>query len=278
MDTEEKGYWFGFMLSDGSITLGTDEKVRYQISIELGIKDKDQLVKFTNSIGLKTTKIGERTKTIEGKEYEMTYITFTCKPMVDDLRNLGYFEFKDGGRLSSLESMPYNIQKSIILGFFDGDGLQGKSEIDSSNVQFLYQLKEYYNIKYPVTLKIDIDADYINNNPIKPTKNMYRLSLGASFFNDLLNNYKNSMGRKRIFLDEYRDKYDQLKELVGSVDRLQNMINDFPQSWLAKHFDVNVKTLHKLCIEWDINLQGSGYWTLSRLEEAREKFNKLNKD
>ncbi|HEC39564.1 hypothetical protein LCGC14_0760720 [marine sediment metagenome] len=278
LDTEERGYWFGFMLADGSITLGGDDRVRYQISIELSIKDKEQLVKFTNSIGLKTAKIGERTRTIEGVEYDMAYVTFTCKPMVDDLRNLGYFEFKDGGRLSSLESMPYNIQKSIILGFFDGDGLQGRSEIASSNVQFLYQLKEYYNIKYPVTLKVGLDADYISNNPIKPTKNVYRLSLGATFFNDLLNNYGNSMERKRIFLDEYRDKYDLLNELVGNAELLQNMVNNFPQSWLAQHFDVNVKTFHKLCLEWGINLQDNGYWTLSRLEEAREKFNKLNKD
>ncbi|NVM36654.1 MAG: hypothetical protein HWN81_13750 [Candidatus Lokiarchaeota archaeon] len=197
--------------------------------------------------------------------------------MVQDLKNLGYFEFKRGGKLPSFESFPSSIQKAIVLGVFDGDGIQGTSRICTSNVQFLHQLKEYYNIKYEVRTKVDINADYINNNPIKPTRNLYGLAFGASLFNDLLDNYIDSMGRKRILLNEYREKYVHLKEAVGSKEYLQNMINSFPQSWLARHFDCNVKTLHKLCLEWGIELQGNGFWTLEKLEEARENFNKLNK-
>jgi len=277
LNTEEKGYWFGFMLADGSITLGGDDKIRYQIAIELSIKDKDQLVRFCRSVGLDAAKIGKRTREIDGVEYELVYIQFTCKEMVQDLRNLGYFEFKEGGRLPSFEGFPSSVQKAIVLGVFDGDGIQGISRICTSNAQFLYQLKEYYNIKYEVRIKVDIDADYINNNPIKPTKNVYGLALGASLFNDLLDNYKDSMGRKRIVLDEYRDKYEHLKEAIGSKKHLQNMIDNFPQSWLARHFDCDVKTLHKLCLEWGIELQNNGFWTFQRLEEARDKFNKLNK-
>ncbi len=277
LDTEDKGYWFGFMLSDGSITLGNDDIVRYQIAIELSIKDKDQLVRFCQTVGIDPTKIGKRTREIDGTEYEVAYIEFTCKEMTQDLRALGYFEFKEGGKLPSFEGFTSDIQRAIVLGVFDGDGIQGTSKISTTNVQFLHQLKEYYDIKYEVRKKIDIDADYINNNPIRPTKNLYSLSLGATLFNSLLNNYRNSMNRKRIILDEYRDKYDNLKDLIGSKDHLQNMVNNFPRSWLARHFNCDVRTLNKLCTEWDIELQKNGFWTFDKLEEAREKFDKLFK-
>ena len=101
IDSEEKSYWYGFMCSDGSITKGKDlSHTRYQISIELSVKDKEHLIKFCNRVGLNPNKIGERTKILKNKPHRLAYIIFTCKPMFEDIENLGFIRFKEGKRVS----------------------------------------------------------------------------------------------------------------------------------------------------------------------------------
>ena len=85
-----------------------------------------------------------------------------------------------------------NIGLGWLLGYFDGDGTihrdrKGKKfagEIISSSKALLKDIKDTYNIKYPVGFK-DKNQD------------TYRLSLGTHLYKKMMSIYPNSMDRKR---------------------------------------------------------------------------------
>lgn len=147
LDTPEKTYWFGFLCSDGSITSGNDpSRKRYQISIEISKKDRIHLVKFCRAVGLNPAKIGERTKILNNKKHRLVYIIFTCKPMFQDIENLGLREFKEGNELK-FNLKNNNLSYALLLGIYDGDGKEGGTIIYSTNYSFLLQIKNVYKIK-----------------------------------------------------------------------------------------------------------------------------------
>ncbi|MEJ2248088.1 MAG: hypothetical protein P8Y97_00325, partial [Candidatus Lokiarchaeota archaeon] len=276
IDKNVKAYWLGFLGADGSITLGDDKKIRYQISIELSSKDRNQIEKFCRALGINSDRIREREREInykgEIKKFLTTYIQFTCKPMVEDLINLGFLDFKDGNSFDFISTLKSPLYKSFLLGFFDGDGGEGTSRIYSTNRKFLQQLKDDLNIRSDIRMERKeklIDQNMINNLEINSKKPFYSLSLGASLFNSLLDTYGSSLQRKRVELSEQKERYFDLKVNIGSRERLQNLLKFYPKTWIADHYKVSWDSLQKLCKEWNVKGPGRGYWTLEKLEEAR---------
>ena len=118
IDTEEKAYWLGFLLADGSISNSCNS-----ITIGLSIRDYDHLHRF--KMALKSideikeykTNILKNTK----RSYDACKISINSKKIKTDLINHNVFPQK------SLHEKPdYMLPKYLIRhyirGFFDGDG------------------------------------------------------------------------------------------------------------------------------------------------------------
>jgi len=254
LDCKEKSYWYGLMCSDGSITSGQDPtKKRYQIAIELSIKDKSHLVNFCNIIGLDPRKIGERTKFINDKSFRMSYIIFTCKPMFQDLVNLGFREFKVGNRVF-LNLGDDSISYAWLLGFYDGDGGEGKTKIYTTNLPLLLQIKESYDLKSKIIIREveEVPEDALDES-ISRSKPMYELSLGPILLNTIMNSYRESLNRKRKFFSEKLYALESLKEKIGDVKNLKDLIEQYGKVKLSEMMGVSFKTLNNLCDEWNVD-------------------------
>lgn len=116
IDTEEKAYWLGFVVADGSVI----EKTRsMRLKIALKKSDEEHLHKFNKAldsnvpIRIKKINLGEKT-------HECCEVVINCTEMCRDLINIGVVPNK-----SCKEFIP-NIRKDLIRhfvrGYFDGDG------------------------------------------------------------------------------------------------------------------------------------------------------------
>jgi transposase len=255
LDTPEKTYWFGFLCSDGSITSGNDpSRKRYQVSIEIAKKDRSHLVKFCRAVGLNPAKIGERTKILNNKKHRLVYIIFTCKPMFQDIENLGLREFKEGNELK-FNLKNNNLSYALLLGIYDGDGSEGRTIIYSTNYSFLLQIKNVYKIKTEIRKR---EVDEIDENlkfRIKRTKPIYEIGLNPNLLNKMMNSYHNSLARKRKRFSERLHVMETIKNKIRSPVVLEKLIKTHGKEKIAKMLNVSFNTLHKLSIEWDVNVK-----------------------
>ena len=195
IDTKEKAYWLGFLCADGYIS-----KTRIgRLGIKLSSKDIEHLIKFCKNIGLNQQSIREREEIVEYKGKMVTYqiaeIDFWCKPLYDDLKRL---KFKEFPKLSS-----DNLYLAWLLGLYDGDGFQGKTMVCSASYSLLTKIKQKFNIEYEVRdyyfneelgYHLRYNEENCNN---KNVKFFYILTLGSHIFYEMMNNFENSLKRKR---------------------------------------------------------------------------------
>ena len=207
INTLEKAYWLGFLYADGSVKDFYREKPWYRILIDLSIKDRDQLVRFCNSIGLDPSQyIKTRSRKKKYREniktYHLAYVHFRCKPMVKDLVNLGFCGSKS--KIKTLPKIFMNMNNAFkrklflawLLGFYDGDGEMNSTRISSSSREFLQEIKRALRINSKIRLAFDIGKkSYLEGVIAK--KSHWRLALGVSIYKEMMQNYKNSMPRKR---------------------------------------------------------------------------------
>ena len=127
IDSEHKAYWLGFIYADGSITKKAYEKgsYTYRLRMELMFEDKYILEQMALDLesDLKPKEYYNDTSHFEGynKPKHTAYIMFSSKKMGEDLVKLGVMPNKTL-ILKSLPSIPDNLMKHFIRGYFDGDG------------------------------------------------------------------------------------------------------------------------------------------------------------
>ena len=127
IDSEHKAYWLGFIYADGSITKKVYEKgsYTYRLRMELMFEDKYILEQMALDLesDLKPKEYYNDTSHFEGynKPKHTAYIMFSSKKMGEDLVKLGVVPNKTL-ILKSLPSIPDNLMKHFIRGYFDGDG------------------------------------------------------------------------------------------------------------------------------------------------------------
>ena len=127
IDSEHKAYWLGFIYADGSITKKVYEKgsYTYRLRMELMFEDKYILEQMALDLesDLKPKEYYNDTSSFEGynKPKHTAYIMFSSKKMGEDLVKLGVVPNKTL-ILKSLPSIPDNLMKHFIRGYFDGDG------------------------------------------------------------------------------------------------------------------------------------------------------------
>ncbi len=193
----------------------------------------------------------------------MVYVRFRCKPMVEDLLNLGFSSSKSLRKSIPRFSNEYRcngdkihsrreILLAWLLGYYDGDGFSKTTRISSSSKEFLERIKSEFGIRYKVRLHYDSGNKFYLEGVVS-TKLHWKLCLGASLFNEMIRNYEGSMPRKRmIFKEKNIDAYNNLKATVINKENLQNLVDKHPISHLIKKINVSVGLFYKLCKEWNI--------------------------
>nr|DAJ64609.1 MAG TPA: endonuclease [Caudoviricetes sp.] len=135
IDTEEKAYWLGFIMADGSMEEFSGNRYCYRLTMILKDSDNAHLVKMSKALSY-DGEIKERT--LEDKRGFTTYssvLRITSKKMCSRLIELGIVSRKTG-KEHIPKDIPESLVRHFIRGFFDGDG----SITKSSNGKF-YRFK-----------------------------------------------------------------------------------------------------------------------------------------
>lgn len=131
IDSEEKAYWLGFILADGSIVENRKGDIVKSMKLEIGLaeKDKDHLVKFCKSVGADLSLIKKRKLKNGLAAYR---ITLTSTEMCKDLIKHGVNPNKTFDALIPNHILGGQYLRPFLRGLFDGDGFISKSKCDIS--------------------------------------------------------------------------------------------------------------------------------------------------
>ncbi len=194
INTNEKAYWLGVMYADGYIVEEIDKyRTYYRIGLKIKIDDEELIDRFIRTLGL-NPEYKHRYKElqeIEREFYEVEYfrIHFANQVMAGDLIKHGVIPKKSKIiRLPCLNSC--ELYLPFILGCFDGDGEEGTSRLWSGSREFLEDIKNKFDVPNEI--------QYRESN----LGSVWGLSLGPKLFNAMLDNYEDSMPRKRKRLME----------------------------------------------------------------------------
>lgn len=119
IDSEEKAYWFGFIIADGTIQ-------RNDISIRLAEKDLDHIEKFQKAIK-SNHPIHQYFSHVQGKDYPYRRLVVCSEHMRKTLNRYGFkkkFEYIG----APTEFFEKNLHRHFWRGIFDGDGSIGYGE------------------------------------------------------------------------------------------------------------------------------------------------------
>lgn len=264
LDNTDKGYYFGLLLADGLSEKGAN------IGLFLEKEDKDVIIRFRKTLGISNEiehKISKRKKKT-GEFSEDFGFRVGCKPMLDDLKKLGFFDFKEGKPLPEgfFSKLDRNVALSILCGFYDGDGEQGTTKIHNTNRLFLEQIRREFNIKNNVqlkrkggkTIKYSVQCrEYIGD-----LKDRWYLSLGAKVFNEMMESFEDSMERKREYypVSTHKFAFEDLKDTIKNRNNLENILRMAPVTILINKFDVSFQTFKRLCNEFNVGPLPHSYW------------------
>lgn len=216
IDTEEKAYWLGFILADGSVC--KSEKTNAGcISIELQYGDINHLIKFNKSLN-GNYKITDRWRSCSlsgsDKKNHSCQIRIFSIIMYNSLEKMGVAGNKTYS--VSFPTIPEELYKHLLRGYFDGDGRFGLSN-NRLWVSFIAASKNLNDdiVKYIRSKDICIrEYNYLNdygNIMYAPeiTSNSDKIKFLDFIYEDA-----------SIYLDRKYKKYLKAKEKFGSSDGL----------------------------------------------------------
>jgi len=104
IDTEDKAYFLGFIVADGSVN---------EVRLNISQKEPDILYKFEKFIKLKD---GVRKHT----KRNIHFLNLTSSKLITDLNNLGIYQNKT--MIVKYPNIPKELEHHFMRGVFDGDG------------------------------------------------------------------------------------------------------------------------------------------------------------
>ena len=257
VDIKKKAYWLGFLFADGFIK--TNKSVPYRVGIDAGIKDVWFIDRFIKDIGVNP-------KYIQNLKNRFR-ISFSCKEIIRDLIRNGLIPGKNKSnniKFPQLKTRHLNL--AFLLGYFDGDGTQKTSKITSGSKIFLEQINKKFRINHKIEMVRSggpIDGREINGVA-------YRLALGSSLFNEMLDNYKDSLPRKRNRFKTEEERIESIKKnawngsrrrkFIISRHELEELASLMPLYRIGERFGVSGKTVKKYCTKWGIKIPVHGSW------------------
>lgn len=220
---EESAYWLGFLVADVFVN-----KYDYKIQFNLSIKDVEHLEKFAEFVGIDKDYIYEYDVYLKYKgklrRYKIARLSFGCKSMVEDLKDLGFFESRGEMNKRRLphsiifhitqvnkiggdwfKSKSGKIALAFLHGFFDGDGHSYSvscGAVYSSSRTFLKHLKKLYNIdntireRFHKSVPNDSQVIYVKERQDEGIKPSYYLTLGSELYKKIMRSYDNGLKRK----------------------------------------------------------------------------------
>lgn len=115
IDTEEKAYWFGFLLADGC--LGRLKSKWRTLRVCLQARDESQLVALAKFLGYK----GALFEDFRCKHHRKL-LTFCDTQFAAILIKKGWLNYKRGLSFEILDCVPDIVFAHFVRGYFDGDG------------------------------------------------------------------------------------------------------------------------------------------------------------
>lgn len=205
IDTEEKAYFLGWMLSDGYVIKPSNKKT-YPIGIDVKIGDKYILEKFKEAIKLdesaplldqvKKAKINS-SKNARKKDTYQTRLLFYSKKMTQDLKKYNVIPRKSH-TVRFPENIDSNMIHHVIRGIFDGDGC------------ISHNLVSFYGNEYMMKdiKKILVDTININDNKIFNGETCFSFSFSSK--KDVKNFYHYIYDDATIFLKRKKERFEKL--------------------------------------------------------------------
>ena len=114
IDSEEKAYFLGLLLTDGSVDKRPGRQGR--IRLQLQVIDKDILIKFKNCLQIDSDLV------IDPRGNQCCSIEFTCEKIYNDLSNYGIIPKKTYLTTNIPTNIPEEYLKDFLRGMLDGDG------------------------------------------------------------------------------------------------------------------------------------------------------------
>lgn len=206
IDTEEKAYWLGFIMADGSTRTNKKGKPS-QMSIEISKKDIEILHAFKNSINSNHKIIERKRKTITGKDSEFCSVIISSQHLTSKLVGYGvipnktYYGFINEETFKNNEELIFHY----LRGYSDGDGTINKRKYNYvfklviKSKSILNTIKKWIKKYCNIEPKIKLQSDSLGS--------AYRLSIQnkKEYFIFLDKLYKNAniyLNRKyQIYLD-----------------------------------------------------------------------------
>lgn len=190
IDSSEKAYWLGFILSDGYLN-----EARGFMRLKLGELDKDHVEKFAKFMGYKDEDNAVKFEyhNITGKK--IYYTTINSKYFTKRLVELGVRQAKSANEQWCNE-IPKEYIKDYIRGIIDADGYISYKKFDiCGSEDVLSHIKVFFKNKYSLTSH-DIQ-DHCN------TKRLYMHKLNReSALNDIYYDNAVSLDRKYKIVKE----------------------------------------------------------------------------
>ncbi len=187
IDTEEKAYWFGFLMADGYLSK------RNELSLRLAVKDKNHLEKFKKSMQSKHP--------IKEYHYEntshMASFVFKNKKIHSDLIILGF------GNKNKLPQVSKEMLHHFVRGMFDGDG----SVSNSKNPSFSL-LGEIELIKSIQNILLSYGLNRTKLEKRHPEGDGNVIALRYCGKGNILKLYKFLYQNATIFLERKKDKFE----------------------------------------------------------------------
>ena len=115
IDTEDKAYFLGFIMADGSLLKGSHTSEYVRVGIHVNQRDIDILQKF------KFFTKSEHTIFI-GNKFNDCALRFVSKQMVEELISYGIVPKKTGKEKLDLQRVPAKLYRHVVRGLIDGDG------------------------------------------------------------------------------------------------------------------------------------------------------------
>lgn len=249
IDSKEKAYWLGFLCADGGINIRET-----QLQVHLSIKDEDQINKFIKVVGANPDKKRYYGPYEHSGKSVMVFII--DKVFVSHLVGQGCTYDKTSTlRLPSFGNMKLDL--AFLMGYFDGDGRESDCQISSSNWNMLEDIKNRYDIE----------------SKIRRSTTAYNLNLGAKLFHEMLENYPESMLRKRktyfggslqgtLILDRRTIANDRpsIRKFNPTPEELETLVWEMPAYKVGNHFGVSGRAIKQRCQKYNIETPGRGYW------------------
>ena len=249
INTIEKAYWLGFFFADGSII--DSHGVKQRIVLKLGRASQEQLIKWCGALGLNPNSIGELVERLiyqgELREYRQTSVTFISSAVTKDLERLGFTYSNDQG-WPSIDLGDPLLDLAFLLGFYDGEGITGTTQIELGSKKMLEEIKDRFNI--------DHDVLPHTNRP-----GHYYLFLGSQLVNLMQAIYRNSMisKRKDFQVSVLECPISNLNSLM-TKELLEAILNRISPTHLSEILKVDVSNIYDLIEKWKIEIPSAEYY------------------